>query len=191
MPTEEQLQKRRERHRQYYLANKEKVAKRQQDYKRRKWQEYKAGSEDEKRAYLEKQGIYRRRWLEKNRERIREYHRGYQEKNREKIKAYSREWARRRSGKCLDLGKVSGEEVRRAALRENEIFAAASKAVPTGIKAWRREDIISDIVLAVLEGSLEISQIAARAKEFIAGYNRKFNEYMHAEFDEAFMQVEE
>lgn len=82
---------------------------------------------------------------------------------------------------------INGEEVRVKILNRNEIFAAASKAISSRIPTWRRDDIISDIVLAVLEGSLAHGEIALKAKEFVRAYNRKFDDHMQVLFNDSIL----
>lgn len=62
-----------------------------------------------------------------------------------------------------------GNSIKRL-LSQNEIYAAASNAVPNRYAPHNRDDIISDIVLAVIENKLTINDIPKQAKSFIAAY---------------------
>lgn len=153
-----------------------------------------------------KQSENQRIWRERNRDRVRQLKKDYYQRNREQAIKRIAEW--RRQNRDIYLAKknewqrryraalkatiqsaANPDEVRMAALERNEIFAAAARAVPRGMPSWKRDDIIGDIVLAVLEGTIAADEIATRAKEFIRAFNRQFSEYAHVEFNEAFMSV--
>lgn len=51
-----------------------------------------------------------------------------------------------------------------AALRQNEIYAAAAAIVPTHYAPHRRNDLISELVLAVLDGHVQLGDLATKGK---------------------------
>jgi len=59
-----------------------------------------------------------------------------------------------------------------SALRQNDLFLSASKAVPTRYPQDVRDDIVSMIVLAVLEDEFPAAEIPLHAKKFISAYYR-------------------
>lgn len=140
--------------------------------------------------YIEKRRAGWRAYRERNLEKCREASNRYKRENWSKVYpkhlAYIRQYmAAKYAARPTD---ARSDEIRVSVLNQNEIYAAAANAVPKTISPWRREDIISDIVLAVLEGAIDVMEIAVKAKDFISEYNRNFSEFMHVEFDEAFMQ---
>jgi len=60
-----------------------------------------------------------------------------------------------------------GERFRKA-LTQNEIYAAINQAVPLGLPSHVRDDVVGEMVLAVLEGELDIGEVAAKAREYRA-----------------------
>lgn len=88
--------------------------------------------------------------------------------------ALEKERARwRRNYGAGDRGwKFTGEALQ-AALNRNDLYAAVRACVPSYYPRHTRDDIISMIVLAVLEGEFPAANIAVHAKRFIAAYYRE------------------
>lgn len=126
------------------------------------------------------------RWTAENREKVNGYNRVYKAKNRERMNEYNRQYRRKLAKIAAMLDQQDGEEIRVKVLNQNEVFAAARNAVPRGLPSWKREDIISDIVLAVLEGRLSIDRIATSAKDFIKDHNRMFDHLSTVQFNDDF-----
>lgn len=182
--TEEQRVKAREAHRNWMEQNPETL----RESRRRANEKYREKRKEwiaRNRAAIRE---YDKAWYSSNRERIIAVKQAWREQNKARLAEYWRQYRLRKSPNSPKRKGASPDpnEARLRALNTDALFAAASKAVPSTIKAWRREDIISEIVIAVLEGHIEVSQIQARAKEFIGSYNRRFSEYMNAEFNDAF-----
>lgn len=68
-------------------------------------------------------------------------------------------------------------EVFRAQLLENQLYAAAADAVPRGLPPHLRDEVISDIVLAVLEGEITFAEIRPSAREYLTRHRRLFGDH--------------
>lgn len=102
-------------------------------------------------------------------------------KNRDRVLAYYREYnAHRRAGRTAGeaLADTLGMH-----LSQNAIYAAASAAVHRGMPPDVRDDILSMIVLAVLEGEFPVEEIAAQAKKFISAHYRQFSKFSTVSID--------
>lgn len=152
-----------------------------------------------------------KRWAIKNRERMREQNRKWRENNRDKVReskrkhyanpinrakrdadqlawkqrrrdhvnAYNRAYeARRRAKPAPRLGEVFG-----AALAANALYATVSAVIPRGMPRHVRDDVISSIVLAVLEGELSQDDIRANAKRYITAYYREYDQFRCVSLD--------
>lgn len=60
----------------------------------------------------------------------------------------------------------------RTALTQNEIYAAINRAVPLRLPAHVRDDVLGEMVLAVLEGALDLDAVQAKAREYLRRYDR-------------------
>jgi hypothetical protein len=69
----------------------------------------------------------------------------------------------------LPIGEAMG-----AALLRNDLYAAASAAVAPHLERHTRMDIISDLVLAVLEGEINVTDLEKAAKEFTKRHWKMF-----------------
>ena len=83
---------------------------------------------------------------------------------------------------------VAAELARQRALKRRRvtidpICTAAEDAIPRSYPRDVRDDIKSEIVLAVLEGRVKLDQIAKQAKRFITGYWRGRPDYHAQSFD--------
>lgn len=63
-----------------------------------------------------------------------------------------------------------------ADLLRNELFAAASAAVPRHLDRVARDDIAAELVLAVLEGEIAVGHLAAKAPDFVRRYSRMYGQ---------------
>lgn len=68
-------------------------------------------------------------------------------------------------------------------LYQNAIYAAAHAAVPRGLPSDIRDDVISEIVVAVLCGDILESEIAASAKRFVTAFYRQFDRFKTISLD--------
>lgn len=68
-------------------------------------------------------------------------------------------------------------------LMGNALYAEAFKAVPRALPVYARDDIISEIVLAVLEGRLAEADIAKQAKSHVTSYWREYSHYTTVSLD--------
>src|SRR5690606_311875 len=75
--------------------------------------------------------------------------------------------AQKRAGKHPET--TFGELLNRA-LNANALYAAANGAVPRSLPPHARDDIVSEIVLAVLDGALAMEDINKAAARFVSSY---------------------
>lgn len=109
-------------------------------------------------------------WIARNPEKEAARKKAYWEKNRERLLKVRALWRAAKAGNTP----LSSAELRKKSLRQNDFYAAAERAVPAGYPRWIRDDVISDIVLAVLEGEITIEQIATRARKYITRHYAEF-----------------
>lgn len=62
----------------------------------------------------------------------------------------------------------------RSALLRDPFFAAAYAAMPRTLDPDIKNDVVADIVLAVLSGAIHVSEIATQAQNYIRDHNRRF-----------------
>ena len=65
-------------------------------------------------------------------------------------------------------------ETFKVALSQEQLYALVAAAVPKNLPPITRDDIICDMVLAVLDGQLAVGDLRARAKEFVREHWRMF-----------------
>lgn len=70
-----------------------------------------------------------------------------------------------------------------ADLLRNELYSAAAAAVPRYLDQARRDDVIADLVLAVLEGEIEIAALPSVAKSFVARHDKLFGTFTTVSLD--------
>lgn len=124
-----------------------------------------------------------RRWREKNRDKVRaaakRWRQKYPEKNREKKRRWRERGGYRRyywkyRERCLARlhayrARISQHwpafgELQKAALLANETYAAVHAVVPAGLPKWLRDDVISEVVLSILEGRISAAEAAREAQ---------------------------
>lgn len=66
------------------------------------------------------------------------------------------------------ISRIASTEARNSRLLQNELYSAAWAAVPAGLPQHVRDDVISEIVLAVLMEEIRLDQIKASAPKFMA-----------------------
>lgn len=135
-----------------------------------------------------------RQWRKGNPEKARANYQKWRDRNREKVREAKRRWRAkggyrryywRNRERCLErirayharLRAIRQQwpafgELRKAALLANETYATVHAAVPTGLPAWLRDDIISEVVLSILEGRAALSSAAAEAEAALRRHRR-------------------
>jgi len=109
-----------------------------------------------------------------NREKILEQKRLWRLTNAEKARAWNRHWREKKKRLCSYLS-TTGKGFT-VALLQNDIYAEASRHVPAGFPTFARDDIVADIVLAVLERKYDRRDIAIRAKDHVKSYWREYGD---------------
>jgi hypothetical protein len=62
--------------------------------------------------------------------------------------------------------------------------ARLKKALPATLPRHVRDDVTSDIVVAILEGRLQLSQLATKAQKYLAAHNYTFDRFGSFSLDE-------
>lgn len=174
--TEEQKAKRLEQMRKWRAANKDKV-----NASCRRYRQSRKGKPrtDEQKA---KALAYQRKWKAANAEHVLESKRRWIAANLEHVRAYSRrKSAEARANKPRHA--PMGERLHKS-LSQNTVWLAANAVVPCGLPRDVREDVLSMIVLAVLEGEIKLEQVPDLAREFTNRHYRQFSKFDTVSLDE-------
>lgn len=91
---------------------------------------------------------------------------------REKQREKYRKWKLKRGHQYSFGTQPAIGELLRAALWQNDLHRAASAAVPDTLPPDIRDDVISEMVVAVLEGSLSAIDVPRAARRFISDHFR-------------------
>ena len=152
---------------------KEQIAKQNRSYLERNRDKINASRKLWRAENKEKVAARRKAYREKNPEAAAEAQRRSKAKRKAQIAAYQKEYRKRYKAKRQQIAGHIGE-LRKAELMKNDIYAAASRAVPAYLPRWIRDDVISDIVLGTLEGAIAAESIQTKAKEFVRAHLRNF-----------------
>lgn len=71
----------------------------------------------------------------------------------------------------------------REQLSQNALYAAVMAALPVHLPPIAREDVASDMMLAVLDGQLELGDLQSRAKEFVRRHWKMFGTFRDISLD--------
>lgn len=123
-----------------------------------------------------------RRWRERNPEQSLECTRRWRKNNSEKAREYARQYRKKRAR--IKAALLPPGEILKTALLQNDLYAEASRQVPAGLPSFIRDDIISDIVIAVLDGEISAADIALKAKGIIKAYWRQFSDQRLVSLDD-------
>lgn len=120
-----------------------------------------------------KQHILRtRKWQTENSKLANAYSRRWKRDNKEAVLAYNQAYKaakRRATGK---LEKTAIGETFRTMLNQNTLYAVVSNAVSKGLEAHIRDDLISSVILAVLEGNLTELDIINKSDKYRQVYSQ-------------------
>lgn len=118
-----------------------------------------------------------------SRERARSKARWQKTKNDPVLLAQNRQrWKKYYANKNPERSYHTGEALQ-AALNKNDLYATARASVPSYYPRHTRDDIISSIVLAVLEGDFTLAEIPNYAKKFISAYYKEADYYRTRSID--------
>jgi len=106
-------------------------------------------------------------WKAANREKVLAHKRAYRQRNKAKIKAYEAKYRPR------GLMRLPYQNP----AFSNTVYAAAAAAVSTKFPRDVRDDIISSIVLAVLEGELALEALGASVQKYVGKFYTEFSKY--------------
>ncbi len=153
----------------------------QQRYRQRNLERVRAMERASRAAHADRVKARERRYAEQNKEYLAEYKRAWKRANPERVKAYYARHAekKRRVAKAFPaFGELQTRE-----LMKVDVYAAARRALPSGLPAFVRDDVIADIVIAHLEGKLALAEIPSRAREFLRAHYREFDTFKTVSLD--------
>lgn len=154
---------------------KEEREKHYRNYSARK--QYPKRTKAQKARMRELQAQYRAR----NREKLRAYQKARRATaDREKVNAYYRAYYWRTIEKQRARNKrryAQERSIKKITLSPDEVFKAVNKTVSRAIPQFVRDDVISEMCLAILEGKLFIENIGKEAAKFLAAHNRAFDHF--------------
>jgi len=130
----------------------------------------------------ERNKYHARAWKRENRERVREHSRRYRNANQRKEAERLHRYYLAKRGKIIAI-EPRYAEARQRELMKIDIYAVARRSLPAGLPAFVRDDVITDVVLAHLEGKLAIGDVPKRAGEFLKSYNRLFDQWKTVSLD--------
>lgn len=124
-------------------------------------------------------------------------HAAYAKRHPEKFRAYGRAWHATNSVEINARGKLYridnrdriAERKRLARLKVSapsvfivrrspeDTMRAVHAALPSGLPPFIRDDVASAMMLAILEGQLQIEDVGRRAREYLRGYNREHDHF--------------
>lgn len=170
---EEKRERRRARERGWRAANLEKA--RERDRLRRAADPEKARAKDREKerrrkadpARYERHAAQKAEWAAKNPEKMQ----AAQDRFYAKLRAAA-------GPKRPEIGILLAKQ-----LSSNDIYAAAWSAVPRTIPADVRDDVISMIILAVLEGEIRIEDVPRLSREFTNRHYRQFSKFDTSSLD--------
>lgn len=143
----------------------------------------------------------KRRYREANKERIRAAQKEWRAKNKAHRSAYNKAWteANRDKARARELRYYARNKVRllakwqaeyrqrksKKAIRVNpdEVYRHVMKAVPRALPKFMRDDIVSNMLLAILEGDILIKNIDKEVKKFLTSYNREYDTFKTKSLD--------
>jgi len=123
----------------------------------------------DRRKYLRDKQIPER--YERNKKRWAEKERRKRARNAEQLRAY---WRARRQLRKEKQTKIDSR---------HKLYLLVLKQVPTSLPADVRDDVVSAILLAVLEGDITQRQISSSVKTYITKHYRMFNPYKNVSLD--------
>lgn len=91
------------------------------------------------------------------------------------------ERAARAAARRERLAPFAHREAMTRALRSDDVYAIAHRAVPRGLEPFMRDDIVSDVVLGILAGEIQPDEARAAARRFSARYFDGRNRSMDAD----------
>jgi hypothetical protein len=111
------------------------------------------------------------RWRATHKEHISEYNRQYALKHPEVCRAAWRKYELKRCS------------IRRVRTSPEEVYRRAIAALPSGLPRFIRDDVVSSLCLAILEGEINVNDMAAQAKVYLRAYNRDYDTFQTVSLD--------
>lgn len=86
--------------------------------------------------------------------------------------------------RAIDKRKHQKKRIRKKpALLMDGVVKYLRKALPASLPTYARDDIISDVTLAVMEGKITLEQVPAKAKAFVTAHYRMFDQHKTLSLD--------
>lgn len=177
--TEEQRARANEASRRYRLKNAEKIAAGQAKWAKtergkaskkkspRAWRQ----AHPEKAAALEAKAVARLKAENPEAYRAQKArgNRKYREKHGERLRQLAREIYRRQAGT--------------SSARAQRGMALATAAIPRNIPPEVRDDVLGDIMLALIDGTVRLDEVTKKVPDYIRAHNRKYNAFRNVSLD--------
>jgi hypothetical protein len=149
----------------------------------------------------EKAKDYQRRYQESHREGHRERSNRYAASHREKINAKHAEWRATHKEHIAELNRqyilnfpekakakwaryrLKRRSIAQVRTSPEEVYRRAIAALPSGLPRFIRDDVVSNLCLAILEGQINVNDMAAQARVFLRAYNRDYDTFQTVSLD--------
>ncbi|MEI5680524.1 MULTISPECIES: hypothetical protein [unclassified Mesorhizobium] len=182
---EERLQRKRSEGRAWQRNNREKATAAQQRYRatEKGKRQRKAYSERNREKELADKKAYR----EKHREHIKARMRQYRKDCRERLSEYNRQYNRthvEQNRQYYRDRRQKKQSINTVRYSPDVVYAHVSKVISRAFPRHMRDDLISSILLAVLEGKLLLDHVEKRAPEFVRSYNREYDTFAAVSLDD-------
>lgn len=181
--------RKRETARRYRQANREKI---------REYQRLRLESDPEAAARAK---IYAKRSREKNKAKIAARKAAYKAAHREQANEINRRSYARHSEEIREKFRARyyrehdkqllRHSVYRAKIRSinvvrhspDDVMRLVNRTISDALPGHMRDDIRSNIILAVLEGKLLLDQVGKRIQDYVRAYNREYDTHKHVQFE--------
>ncbi|GLS20144.1 hypothetical protein GCM10007874_31610 [Labrys miyagiensis] len=140
---------------------------------------------------IERENVRRKLWKDANPDKVREAKTRWNRANKASHKAW---WDAHKEAINVERRKLYWVIKNRAAankafgegpakLNQNAVYARVNAAVSRGLPDFVRDDVIAEILLAVLEGTLSVDRIKVEAKAFLRAHNLMFDQFGSVSLD--------
>lgn len=109
-----------------------------------------------------------------NRDKVRAAHERWKLKNPDKMREARQRWNQKVAAKrrARNVAPIHAD-----LLRQNAIWAAANAAVPRSLPPDVRDDVLSMVCLAVIEGEIDIADVPRVCGTYVSQHYRQFSKF--------------
>lgn len=127
-----------------------------------------------------------RQWRLDNLEQRRKKDREYWAKNAERLREVDRRYYHAHQSKMVERHRnrrAKERSLRKILLSPDSVFKLIDSAISRTLPKFVRDDIVSAMCLAVLDGQLFVENIGKEAKKFVSAYNREYDHFKTISLD--------